>query len=162
MGYKWDGNLLTSKRGIDQYSMVLGITLEDLYGKDVLDIGAGAGLFGKECSKHGINVVSLDPSYSLPEREIAERKHGDMDISKYLRRKANRKGKIVGVNEALSFKDESFDMVLSTFASYFYIQDNYPEERHDEIFELFTGEILRVLKRGGEARIGQICFHQRK
>jgi len=156
-GYAWIGRLMVTDRGVSEYSRALGLDVGMLRGKDVLDIGAGAGAFGKECSKLGINVVSLDPAYSLLARPAVWREYGDMDISEHLRGRENRNNKVAGMNEALSFRSGSFDFALSTFSSYFFIPDNYPPERHYEIFKLLTREVVRVLKPGGEARVGQMA-----
>ncbi len=158
--YTWNRNCLVTERGIFQYSMVLGLDIGSLQGKDILDIGAGAGLFERECSKLGINVISLDPAYSLSADPESNSPYGNLDIGKYLMVRRNRDNKITGVNEALPFRDGSFDVVLSTFSSYFYLIDNYLLERQDDVFRLFTEEVVRVLRPGGEARIGQIVYHQ--
>lgn len=137
----------STNRDISDYIRLLGINIEDLKGKSVLDIGASYGKFQKECKeKHGIDVIALDPSYV----------HNG-ELKKYLEFTENRKNKIAGINESLPFIQNSFDVVLCNFSSFFYICDNYPNIKHRlKMAEQMFKEIFRVLKSRGEARIGGI------
>lgn len=139
-----------TNRGIADYQRELGINVKTLKGKSVLDIGAGYGIFQEECQKIGIPAIALDPSYRNPT------KGGDR-FESHLKIARSRKGKVSGVNETLPFKENSFDMVLSNCSSFHYLYHNYPRPGHRyEMAKLMFEEVVRVLKPGGEARIGEV------
>lgn len=137
-------------RGMTDYQRDLGINVKALKGKAVLDIGAGYGVFQEECQKIGIYAIALDPAYRNPA------KGGDR-FESHLKAARNRKGKVSGVNEALPFKENSFDVVLSNCSSFHYLYHNYPRHSHRyEMAKLMFEEIIRVLRPGGEARIAEV------
>lgn len=64
------------------------------------------------------------------------------------------KKKIAAINEALPFKENTFDFVLARNSSLYYVFNNYFEkEEWLDVGVLMLEKIHRVLKPGGEARL---------
>jgi SAM-dependent methyltransferase len=158
-GYSFSKVLAFSARGLSEYEKNLGIRVEDLKGKTILDIGSCYSQFQKECEdKHGIFIIALDPHYATPYRILANDPFDAFESLKdYLEVYENRKGKIAGINEVLPFVDNSFDVILSDDSSFYYSDTNYRnlKFRCEMVKQMFE-EILRVLKPSGEAHIGEI------
>lgn len=143
-------------RGTEEHLQDLGLTLEDFKHKKILDIGSGLNQFAQELRSKipDVDIVSLDPFYFLsrPERE-AVYERGYEDGSENLKELLDRLDEdekalriVAGRSENMPFPNETFDLIISHYASPFYAED----EKH---IELFFAELSRVLKRGGEARI---------
>jgi SAM-dependent methyltransferase len=109
----------------DDYVYRLGLPLEELKGKRVLDIGASesAAKFGRGAREHEIDAVELKTSIDS---------------------KSNEK-EVVGLGQNLPFKDESFDAVVALWSVPAYL----PEFRSE--WQQMFQESLRVLKPGGKA-----------
>jgi SAM-dependent methyltransferase len=158
-------------RGIAEYENELGPLSGSLKGKKVLDIGSGEGNFLKECSELGADVVGVDPLYGIifGKNLFGERQHrGELlksmaekvgykhqkAMARLEKRPAPAVSAIAGVNEALPFKDDTFDYVLSCCSSFLYIKESYPFFNETEFAaKKMLEEIIRVLKPGGEAHI---------
>src|SRR3989344_8831514 len=57
-----------SDRSMERYNELLGISIEELKGKTVLDLGSGlTERFAKEMVTKGVNVVSVNPDLTLQE-----------------------------------------------------------------------------------------------
>ena len=128
--------------GLAGYEHGLGFKREDLRGKDVLDLGADNGdSLARDLHEAGIevNVVSLSPDFA---------KEGVLEAMSYYSPGWKMKKGIVGIAQKLPFKKDSFDVILSKTAVT-YAASIYPEQ-----VKAWTTEIGRVLKPGGEARIG--------
>jgi len=138
-----------TKEGIKIYERDLGLNVRSLRGKAVLDIGAGYGKFQEECQELGIPVIALDPVYRNP-KKVSE------CFEAYLKVARNRRNKIVGINETLPFRENSFDVVLSNCSSFHYLYLNYPRNRRYEMAKEMFEEIIRILKPSGEARICKV------
>lgn len=110
----------------------LGLSWENLEGKKVLDVGAGLAEVAEEGKKRGVDIVSLEkyPERAKEEGEIPK------DIS-YIQAEA----------EALPFKDEIFDLVISHGAPPTISQTK------GEVINI-TKEVERILKEDGEFRFG--------
>lgn len=148
---------IVTARGILGYEEVLGIPVQWLNFKRVLDIGSGEGVFVQVCSELGIDIVGIGPIYG----SIFGKGHNDFVDDEHLRwiaRSLSRQDRPVGViaavNEALPFKDETFDYVLGSRSSIEKASVNYPDPEQRELaVRKMLEEIVRVLKPGGEARV---------
>jgi SAM-dependent methyltransferase len=96
-------------------------------GQRVLDVGSGSGSVAVAAAKTGAEVVGID----ITDAWFAEahRRAEAADVAIDLR---------IGDAEEIPFEDESFDVVLSSFAAIF-------APRHD----LVTAELVRVCRPGG-------------
>jgi ubiquinone/menaquinone biosynthesis C-methylase UbiE len=125
-------------RGLSIYEKQLLFDRHELSGKKVLDLGAGPDVkFAKELKQSGIqaDVVSLSPDF-VDEKYLKEVK------------KSFPEGKfLAGLGQNLPFGDESFDKIFA-----FHVQEHISQE----VLLKFVSEIARVLKRGGDAKIGPI------
>lgn len=166
-----------SNRGVDEYKGYLGFDIEKIVQEiqkrggeasdiKILDIGAGGGAFQNEAKKrYGVNVVSIDPAYDFnnpkrPRKMIdPENRVSHYDSDEYIKNRKSQQsgwilGKLAAINEALPFKVDTFDSVLASSSSFYYLPDNYPMERKMiEMAFLMLEEIYNVLKPGGEARV---------
>jgi len=141
-------------RGVDEHFENLGLSIDMLRGKKILDIGAGLNKLANELEKEKLDIVSLDPFYmlSIEEREkLYEDGYEDgSEKLKELLYKLGSKDKsshlVAGRSEALPFADDSFDLIISHYGSPFYAEDS-------DGVEQFFSELNRVLVSGGEARI---------
>jgi len=113
----------------------LDLKIEDLNGKAVLDIGAGNADIAKAANKKGAKVFSLEQNLEFV-------KQGNEDFStegaNYVEAKA----------EQTPFKNESFDLLISHGAP------PSISATKEEIKKVID-EGNRVLKKGGEWRVGQ-------
>jgi len=140
-------------RSLEKYEEILGFKKEDLEGKVVLDLGSGPGArFAKDLERSGVRaeVVSLSPDY-VDERH---RKLLKITLSERLKKlvgleEVNQKANIAATAENLPFKDESFDKILALFSVSSWSASRYKQ---------WLPEIMRILKSGGDVRIGP--FHQ--
>ncbi len=114
-------NLETEKR----IKLIFGelITKKDLKGKKFLEVGCGLGYFSNKAAKMGAKVVGVDIGPSLVK----------------INKKLTPKGKfLVASASKLPFKDESFDVVLSTEVI------EHVNKQHSAL-----SEMARVTKKGG-------------
>lgn len=123
---------LTGEESFDlvYYEEDLSLSLKELAGKRIIDIGSGAGNFKKTLVKMGArpkDIVNFDMS------EL--RKKRDLDVR--------------GRAETLPFKDESFDVVLA-FCSVPVIVS--AGGRYDLIPKII-GEMIRVVKKEGVIKV---------
>ena len=117
-------------RPLSEYQRLLGLSLDNLVGKTVLDIGSGEEQrFANEAARNGINVISVNPAFKM---------------DKWLRRAGRKRYSVAARGQELPFKDESFDAVTSVFAVPHYITE---ESSVSAVFN----EVARVLKPGGKA-----------
>lgn len=158
---------------IDEYVNALGLELDKLKGKLVLDIGAGQFLkFAREASAdHGVQVISINPElafstgkfFELSKAEAAAEKEEDpqreesigphldkvVDMNAgLLRRYAKESGQpaVAAYVQELPFADKSFDCEVSLNGVPGYLPEF--QEEYDKAFS----EVIRTLKPGGEAR----------
>lgn len=129
----------------EYYEKVLGLSLEDLKGKRVLDIGgAPNGTFAKEATNHGVNVVTMNPNIDLGDR-------GFTVLDRMLGRDQVPNGPDVatkpvgGLAQELPFADNSFDIEISVGSVPVYLP-RFESEYRDAF-----NEIVRTLKPGGKA-----------
>jgi ubiquinone/menaquinone biosynthesis C-methylase UbiE len=107
----------------------VGLTVKDLEGKRVLDLGAGSCLIERVCREIGIDsVISLDKS------EVGMSKRSDLS------------GRIIGDSRQIPLKDNSVDLIISHSAPPIFFR------KEDNILQTFK-EIERILSSGGEVRI---------
>jgi len=131
-------------RDLADYKEFLGFDERRLAGKTVLDLGSGSKeKLAGELKKAGVeaNVISLNPDYSLKKyrRIINDQENWQ-------------KKSVAAVAQTLPFKDASFDVILGLESITMY------EDALDkpESAKSWAKEIARVLKSGGEARLGEI------
>ena len=131
-------------RDLTDYKEFLGFNEKELEGKTVLDLGSGSQeKLTRDLREAGIkaNVVSLNPDYTIPKyRKIINRQEDCQKKS------------IASVAQALPFKDSSFDLILGLESITMY-EDALEKPLNAEAW---SKEIARVLKPGGEARLGEI------
>jgi SAM-dependent methyltransferase len=131
-------------RTLEDYEEFLGFTKKDLEGKRVLDLGSGAyEKISRETKNLGIKaeVVSLNPDYVLQKYRRIINNQEDWQ------RKS-----VAGIGQALPFTDNSFDIILALESITF-----YEDALHEPIAaQAWAKEVARVLKPGGEARLGEI------
>jgi ubiquinone/menaquinone biosynthesis C-methylase UbiE len=131
-------------RDLADYKGFLGFSETELEGKTVLDLGSGSKeKLSRQLKEAGVvaNVVSLNPDYTIPKYRRIINSQEDWQ-----------KKSVAAVGQNLPFKDSSFDTVLSLEAITMY-EDAF--EKPDSAKKWAT-EIARVLKPGGEARLGEI------
>ncbi|MBI2631083.1 methyltransferase domain-containing protein [Candidatus Nomurabacteria bacterium] len=116
----------------ERYMRDLGLSKEDL-SKKILDVGSNTGDFANWAKQNNVsgNIFSLEPWAISNER------------TKSVRARA----------EAIPFKDNSFDFVVSDCAipNIFLGEKDVKEKVYGSLFEM-----LRVTKPGGEIRLGKI------
>lgn len=127
----------------------LGLSIESLRDKSVLDIGSGGARLAEGAKDEEINtkIISLDPKYSLPgnlNRKICGGKDTTME-----RIKEKQLPAVAGLAESLPFADESFDLIIANCSVPYYQQNN--DLKAKSIFEM-----IRVQRPGGEARITMV------
>lgn len=115
----------------------LGLTVEQIKGKRILDIGSGLnrGFARQVYSAGGSAIISLEPRASYEQSP-----------------KDSRLPLVAGFAHALPFSDQSFDLIVSSASVPMWLTDK------EEIQQAFK-EVLRVLKPGGEGRFYP-PFHQ--
>lgn len=132
-----------SDRSFDQYLDMLEITERDL-GSLVLDLGSGKSeLFAREAQRKGINVVAVNPK--LGEEKARKISSEEIKEDDSYERKA-----VAALAQALPFRDNCFDSVVSVVAVPSYVDPN-------DLPTVFK-EILRVLKPGGKAFLSPLSF----
>lgn len=112
----------------------LDLKLEDLRGKNVLDIGAGNAKIAKAANKQGAKVFSLEHDLDFVRKEFSDFSEKDAN---YVQAKADK----------MPFKDESFDLLISHGGP-----PNISDNKNE--IEAVVNEGHRVLRQGGEWRIG--------
>jgi len=149
MNFNVEEDLPLTSGGVIKYKDLLGADVRGLQGKTVLDAGSGCGAFVDDCNNKGVDVIGMDPHYM----NIPLRKEKGKEIPK------STKNKMAGVCETLPFKDKVFDLVLSCYASFYYLLNNYEDDVKVRRIaaKLMFEEAFRVLKVGGQARIGEEC-----
>ena len=123
------------------YESMLGFDRKSLTGKQILDLGAGeTDRLARDLKAAEIdaNVIGLSPDFTTssimrPHRLLPEWK----------------RNAVQGIAQRLPFKNESFDIILGLYSVTYYSW--YPEQ-----VKAWTSEIRRVLRDGGEARLGPV------
>jgi ubiquinone/menaquinone biosynthesis C-methylase UbiE len=140
-GLKKDLDLLEDLFRRRQHLAVVEMPLTELAGKEILEIGSGAGGHSALFRRHGANVTSLD----ITPQRVAATMH-KLDL---LREVAPGSGLAVqGDAENLPFGDHSFDIVYSNGVLH-----------HTEATGRCIEEVFRVLKPGGQAVIMLYAKH---
>lgn len=104
--------------------------LGDLYGKRILDVGAGTGRLAITMSKAGAEVVALDASSEM--LKILKNKNGKITT-------------VVGDAEDLPFENNYFDSIIGAFLIV-----------HFKNPELFFNSAYKILKDGGRLIVTNI------
>ena len=141
----YEGTTITD-RSLASYKEFLGLPIEDLRGKLVLDIGSGySGRFAREAAKEGINVIAFNPELKsglaiqgLNKKVLP----GILDKVKVEKINA-----VAGIAQEMPFKDNSFDAEVALFS----VPHCMPKYKSE--YKLMFDEILRTLKPGGQAFI---------
>ncbi len=144
-----------NREDYNRYLKDLKLREDDLRHKSILDIGVGRSGFTKYIKDHQITdkVFGITNDFGL--KKIKERE-----------------GTIMGLAEEMPFGDESFDLVVSNtatpneFTSILYesleIVDGERTVSQEAVDDLefviknYVSEILRITKKGGEIRLGNI------
>lgn len=109
------------------------------FNKRILDVGAGTAQFAKWAKEHGVSneIYSLE---SVKENLIEKDKS------------------IIARAETMPFKNESFDLVISNCAiPNVYIGEESAEAIKENVKHSLS-EMIRVVRRGGEIRIGRVLI----
>lgn len=128
-----------------EYLTNLGLEAEDLRGKTILDLGIGqTNRFTREIEKAGIKctIFGLSP---------------DMNLDGYREKmRAANPGTTprvaAGIAQEMPFKSETFDLILNMYSLSFY---NLSHTKMKDV-EAYVAEMYRVLRPGGEVRMGPI------
>ncbi len=132
-----------------------------LNGKVVIDCGSGFNGLAIDALLHGVNtqIVSVTPAMQdhlfIPVQEKVVRSSkeslfpdfSDNDIE--LARRKSLEGSYPFLAHELLFEDDAFDAVIDNYASSF-----YTSFRNRQVYGHIVVEQMRVLKKGGELRIG--------
>jgi len=124
----------TEKRSVEILAD-LDLTIEDLAGKRVLDIGAGNAEIAKVANKKGAMVYSLEHDLGFVKRNFKDFSAKDANY-------------VVAKAEKLPFKDGFFDLLITHGGP-----PNISSSKEE--IEAVVKEGYRVLKPAGEWRIGQ-------
>lgn len=148
-------------RGFREYRKLLGLDENELKGKHILDIGAGAARFAKQAAGKGILVTPIDPMYAFPEGQLLYRRQGFRDFLSNLKSSfgklitnsseesetgRNEVAPVAAVAEKLPFREGSFDLITALCSSFLYAKS--PKEMDEDL-----EEALRVLKPSGKILI---------
>jgi ubiquinone/menaquinone biosynthesis C-methylase UbiE len=113
----------------------LGLTLDDLAGKKVLDVGAGHALIGKLAKERGIDVVSVDRNPAM----WTDGQKSEIPDVPYIQADA----------ENLPFPDGQFDLVIDRAGPLDVDSIGFRKNA-----TVLIQEVMRTLKPGGELRFG--------
>ncbi|MBI2057380.1 MAG: class I SAM-dependent methyltransferase [Candidatus Yanofskybacteria bacterium] len=132
---------------LDYYLFYLGLDVNELVGKKILDVGSGGGNFKKALQK----IV-----------EIKDGEFVNFDVNIF-DEEGQRSINVLGTAETLPFKDESFDFVLANFSvpiMQFTRQEIelIPETLREMVRVVRGGGIIKIFPVGGEIRTGSISY----
>lgn len=133
---------------VDSYLTDLELTGDDMAGKNILDLGAGAAMFASEARRMGYRVCSVDSDETvwLPIRNemLTAKRRGLVSEELAHWRDVLASCCLTDMGK-LPFVNESFDLVVSRYAC--------PQALStSQEVGLVLCEVVRVLKVGGEAR----------
>lgn len=125
--YYKDTGINESEEVFQKYMEELELKPED-FDKKILDLGAGNAEFAKWAKEHGVSseIYSLDIRDKMREKDRS----------------------VIGDANELPFKNESFDLVVSTCA--------IPNTIEASQIERTLLETIRVIKPGGEVRLAKV------
>lgn len=154
---KKEGDCSIDKEFLEHYLNSIGLKIDDIKNKRIIDIGAGERKFAASCLKNGINidVYSVDPNLSKEPFDHLFLEKNFPNLEKDARAKT-----VMGKRESLPFKNESFDLAINLFAlpgKKFLKEGNWEEMKR--VIDVTFDEIIRVLKHGGEVRIYPLEFY---
>lgn len=123
-------------RDLAIYEAQLMFNRKDLEGKIILDLGAGPEVkFAKQLEESGIKAEVVSSSPDFAETKYAEKARESLPDGKLA----------ASIGQGLSFKNKSFDRVFA-----FHVDEHLSRQA---FFGLIS-EMVRVLKEGGEAKLG--------
>lgn len=143
----------------NEYCKDLGLSEADLVGKRILDVGAGARLFASHVIGKGIAPETFSLDLYMEEDEYAGITKALW--SKELRREVEGRSLRADMVE-MPFKDDVFDLLIFHGAlPTAHVFHELPRdmkralrERNEFLLMKTIQEVMRILKTGGEARIG--------
>jgi len=142
------------QRVYDGYLEDMGISEEDIAGRDIVDIGAGSRMFAGHCAMKGLDarVFSVEPEAGSADPE--QEKAASMLWTSEVKDKVSRRT-MSAVRSSVPLDGESMDMVLVRGAmpgtEQFY--DRHGAEAMNEDIDKAFSEICRIMRPGGEARM---------
>lgn len=133
------------ERNFAYHLACFGLKSEDLFGKQILDIGSGAGIFAKEAKEKGINVTPVDLNYKYESGRVYYKHEFLFQWLKKVMggKKKNLPQAYAALAKDLPFKDETFDDLFYVYSAFNYARSG------SEVTEILA-EGLRVLKKGGK------------
>lgn len=138
-----DSEAKNEEGGYYRYLQELGLTTDEIRDKSILDVGSGSADFAAFAKKMDISArrYSVDVQDGQVNHPFRERERA-----------------VVADGMHLPFADGSMDMVVSTSAlpNELMGSGSESEEVLQQRFEQFLLEQLRVLKPGGELRLGNV------
>lgn len=139
------------KEGFEDYLKSLGLDQQELKGKKILDLGAGDRSFAAYCLKNGISdqVFSVEPGGESYADHMAKK-----EIWTEQQKKAIDEKTVKALQNSLPFEKESFDVLLSNAAMPGRDERFRAGLSMEEDLSRSYEEIVRVLAKGGEARLG--------
>lgn len=132
-----------SNRGLADYLQLLGLSIGDLQGKAILDLGCGP-----KC-RFVRELAAADPTARITALDAVFLDTAPPPIL------ASNVQAVGGLFTALPFADSFFDLVLSSFAMPLYLEGDAAVARA-------CAEVARVLRSGGQARLAPLQWHRRQ
>ena len=128
-----------TNRPLEAYRTLLDLKLEDLANKNILDLGSGESEEFRQGIKRGhiqAKVFSVNPLMGP-----------NTPAAKAARSMSQKENVVAAIAQELSFKDKSFDLVLSLAGIPLWLSED------DHNYERAFSEIDRVLKNRGVAKL---------
>jgi len=146
--------ILAKERGILDYVSGLELYLDDFEGT-ILDLGSGA----EQLLNQNIqNIMAANPQLDLhPDIVSVSPDMVSEVIRQRLKESTGYENKTVAaIGQQLPFRDGSFDRVVSLGGVVNYAGFEQGGNASPEVIKAWMQEVVRVLKPGGEARLGMI------
>ncbi len=133
----------------EYYEEALGISMSELAGKDVLDIGgAPQGVFASEATELGIKLVTLNPNIHPGHRGYLNLLWSDSGLETA--------PAVGGIVQQLPFKNDAFDCEFAVGSVPGYLP------QYESEYQRAFAEIIRTLRPGGIAMLFPIASQMRE
>lgn len=157
-----NGAIADTLRTIHHYASGLGYRTDEEFlartaGKDICDVASGVGGLFKlfALTGHNARVVSVNPRVGLPLYTVFDEIETEKELSHFPKEKVSQlrlqydQSVVPDFAHSLSLQNESFDLVFDNVGVSHYI-----DEEDALAFEDSITEMMRILRPGGELRIG--------